>query len=236
MAGRSGFERREYATLVAELRALDADIDSARAVAPRATHEGGLELHAHREHPHVRGEHVRLADGAHIVIRPAQPGDVDEVRETFDHLSAVSRFRQFRESARRPTERELAEMTDANHASHEAMVAFAADTADGIGIARYVRAPDDPHRAELTCTVAEPWQRRGVGTALAERLAVRARAAGIERFTASILVGDNAARRLLGHVADEITEHRRDGTVQIAARPRPVATDGSAASTRVPRA
>jgi protein lysine acetyltransferase len=90
----------------------------------------------------------------------------------------------------------------------------------GVGVARYIRDPGDPAHAEVACTVADAWQRRGVGSALIERLAARARAAGIERVSVRIVVGDEAARRLLGHVADEIGEHRDGGTVEIVARRR----------------
>jgi hypothetical protein len=59
-----------------------------------------------------------------------------------------------------------------------------------------------------------------VGSALAERLAERACAAGIERCTALIILGNEPARRLLSHVADEIGEQRDGGTVDITAQAR----------------
>jgi hypothetical protein len=59
-----------------------------------------------------------------------------------------------------------------------------------------------------------------VGSALAERLAARARAAGIERVTALLVLGNGSARRLLAHVAEEIDEHRDGGTVDVTAQVR----------------
>ena len=53
-------------------------------------------------------------------------------------------------------------------------MAIDAATGEGVGVARYVRVPDDHARAEVACTVVDPWQHRGVGSALAERLATRA--------------------------------------------------------------
>jgi GNAT superfamily N-acetyltransferase len=73
--------------------------------------------------------------------------------------------------------------------------------------------------------VADPWQGRGVGTALVERLAARARASGIERFSALILVGNEPARRLLAHVADVVSEHREGGTIEITAESRHDSTE-----------
>jgi RimJ/RimL family protein N-acetyltransferase len=210
-------EQREYLTLVAELRALEEDIESARATARRATTGFGLDLRAHPEPPHavMHGEHVRLADGGEIVVRPIEPGDAHDLAVGIRHLSALSRFRSFRAPIDHLSPAQLSELTNVDHESHEAMVAFDAATGEGIGVARYVRTPDDPAQAEFTCAVLDEWQRRGVGTALVERLATRARAVGIERFTALTVVGNEPARRLVAHVADVISEHRAGGTVAI---------------------
>ena len=99
-------------------------------------------------------------------------------------------------------------------------MAIDAATGEGVGVARYVRVPDDPARAEVACTVVDPWQHRGVGSALAERLAARAGAAGIERCTALVVLGDQPARRLLAHVVDEIAVRRDGGTLDITAQAR----------------
>jgi GNAT superfamily N-acetyltransferase len=54
-------------------------------------------------------------------------------------------------------------------------------------VARYVRSSDDPEVAEVAVAVSDPWQRRGVGTALLHRLTERARDEGIQRFSAEVL-------------------------------------------------
>jgi GNAT superfamily N-acetyltransferase len=210
-------ERREYSTLVAELGALEEDIKSARAAARRATAGFGLELRTHPEPAHavMHGEHVRLADGGEIVVRPIEPGDAHDLAVGIHRLSALSRFRRFRAPIDHLSPARLTELTDVDHESHEAMVAFDAATGEGIGVARYVRAPEDPAQAEFTCAVLDRWQRRGVATALIERLAARARAVGIERFTAQTVVGYEPARRLVAHVADVISERRAGGTLEI---------------------
>ena len=130
---------------------------------------------------------MRLADGAQIVIRPVSPDDRDELRVAFAHLGAVSRFRRYRRPVEHLTARQLSELCDVDHDTHEGLMAL---TGDGqcVGAARFVRAHDDPAQAEFTCTVADAWQRRGVGTALVEHLAARARALGVEHFVAVMLV------------------------------------------------
>jgi GNAT superfamily N-acetyltransferase len=221
MSGHLSSGEREFATLVAQLHALEEDIGAARDLAPRATSWCGLELHAHREPARaLHGERVTLADGAQIVIRPIEPDDQHELAAAFEHLGALSRFQRFGERMDHLTRRQLIELTRVDHESQEALVALDALTGDGIGLARYVRASDDPARARVTCTVIDPWQGRGVGTALVERLAARARAAGIDRCTATILVGNQPARRLLEHVADETGAHRDAGMIEITAEAR----------------
>jgi GNAT superfamily N-acetyltransferase len=223
-------ERREYSMLAAQLAALDRDIAIARAKARHARTNHGLDLHAPREpHAAVHGERVRLADGGEIVVRPIEPGDAHDLAAGVQRLSELSRFRRFRAAVDRLTPEQLTELTHLDHESHEAMVALDAATGEGIGVARYVRATDDPTRAEFTCAVLDAWQRRGVGTALLERLATCARAVGIERFTALTVVGDPAARRLVARVAEVVSEQPAGGTVELRGHAR-----GSSAKPGVP--
>jgi GNAT superfamily N-acetyltransferase len=168
----------------------------------------------------MHGERVRLADGAEIVVRPIGPGDRHDLGVGVQHLSALSRFRRFRAPIKRLSPAQLAELTNVDHESREAIVAFDAATGEGIGVARYERAPGDPAQAEFTCAVLDAWQRRGVGTALAERLAARARAVGIERFTVRTLVGNVPARRLVARFAEVVSEHRAGGTMEMSGRAR----------------
>jgi acetyltransferase len=207
MTGRLSSEEREFATLAAQLRALEDDIKTARHAAQRAREMRGVDRDAPRESgPALRGERVTLADGARLVVRPIEPEDARDFAVAFRRLSALSRFRRFGERIDRLTPKQLSAATRVDHESHEALVAFDEATGEGIGEARYIRAPDDPRQAEVSCTVLDPWQHRGVGSVLVERLAARARAAGIERCTAHIILGDAPARRLLAHIADELDE------------------------------
>lgn len=214
-------QEREYALLAGELEALGKDIAAAREAAWRATN-GGIELHMHDElHPPPRGEPVQLSDGSTILVRPIEPADQHELKLGFRHLGALSRYERFRGPTDELTPSQLAYFTEVDHDTHEAVVAVDARTGEGVGVARYIRDRDDPQQAQLACTVIDAWQRRGVASILVERLAARARAAGIERFRAVLIVTNTRARRLLAHVADEIDESRYGGVVEIKARLRP---------------
>ena len=89
-------------------------------------------------------------------------------------------------------------LTDVDHHDHEAVVALDAATDEGVGVARYVRDPERPTRAEAAVTVTDDWQGRGLGTLLLELLAVRAREEGVNelhRSDARFKHGDDGAAR-----------------------------------------
>ena len=215
-------DARELAVMAAQLGALDRDIQMGRRTARHAGAAPGLGLLSRDERaaPRPRGERVRLRDGATIVIRQVEPEDAAQLKIGFEHLGAVSRYRRFLTPIDDLSPRQLSFLTHVDHVSHEAIAALDAVTGAGIGIARYVRDPDDPERAEVAIVVADAWQGRGVGTALMERLAGRGRAAGVERITARMLVGNDAARATIERVADILGEAREAGTVSLTARLR----------------
>jgi RimJ/RimL family protein N-acetyltransferase len=65
-------------------------------------------------------------------------------------------------------------------------------TGRGVGVARYIRDPNDVDCAEVAITVVDEWQRRGLGSELMARLARRAQNEGIRRFSA-LIAADNVA-------------------------------------------
>jgi RimJ/RimL family protein N-acetyltransferase len=215
----------ELAVLRGELHALEADIAAARARSERAR-DGAISF-AHHEPPPLRlsGEPVRLPDGARIVIRPIEPEDAGELQRGLEHLSAMSSYRRFRAHIRHLSREELEYFTRVDHLRHEALAALYPPAHEGIGVARYVCDPADPTQAEVTCVITDAWQERGVGSALLDRLTARARTAGVQRFIATMIVGDTRARRLLARVAEPIDERDHDGLAEITARLREPADD-----------
>jgi protein lysine acetyltransferase len=211
---------RQLLMLTEELHALDTDIAAARAAAERGQ-RGQISLR-HDSPPHLRlsGERVRLRDGAEILIRPIEPDDAEELERGLEHLSAVSAYRRFRTQVEHLGEVELDYLTRLDHCRHEALTALSAPDREGIGVARYVCDPADPAQAEVMYVVADAWQERGVGSALIERLAARARASGVQRFVAKMIPGDTRARRLLERVATPIGERDTGGIVEITAQLR----------------
>jgi GNAT superfamily N-acetyltransferase len=213
---------REYAALGDQLDALEHDIHNARKVSRHSRQPLGLTTDLGLEAPTraPRGQPVTLADGAQILIRPIEHDDARQLDAAFEHLSEVSRYRRFLTSIDHLSKRQLAFLTDVDHEVHEALVAIDAASGEVVGVARFVCGAEDLKQAEVAVVVVDPWQHRGIGSALTERLAARARRAGVERFTARMLIGNHAGRRLLEGVADDITEHEDASTIDLSARLR----------------
>jgi acetyltransferase len=219
MPGSHGAELREIARLKGQLDALQQDIGRAHEAARRGA-SGHLDLHASADPaiPPAHGEPVWLPDGQEIRIRQIEPGDAQQFKLGFDQLGALSRYRSFLDRIDHLRPADLDYLTDVDHASHEQLVAQDAVTGEGVGSAGYVCAPGDSSRARLLIVVADQWQHRGVGTALAERLTARAREAGVERFHARTIVGHIAARRMLARMGEIVGERRTDGIADFVIR------------------
>ncbi len=209
---------RELDVLEGESEAVEVDLSAARD-ASRHTPSGlSLEDHHESPNPRIAGERVRLRDGATVCIRPIEPEDAPQLQHGLQHLSALSRYRRFRAPLARFTRQQLDELTKLDHYMHEALGALDPVSGEGVGVARYIRDTAHPEQAELFCTVIDEWQERGVGRALTERLVARAREAGVEYFTATTLIGSEAARHVIAEVLEPVSEERDGGTVRTTAR------------------
>ncbi len=137
-----------------------------------------------------------LRDGSYVVIGRVTAHDAPTLAEGFARLSEESRRLRFLTSKPNLTQSELRYLTEVDGHNHEALGAIDPETGRGVGIARYVRDANNPTRAEAAVTVADDWQRRGLGKLLLERLTDRARAEGITHFTA-LVASDNAGVKAL---------------------------------------
>lgn len=108
---------------------------------------------------------------------------------------------------------QLSYLTEVDHHDHEALVAVS-DAGEGLGVARFVRL-EDPTAAEAAVTVVDAWQGKGLGTALCNLLAERAREEGIERFTALLLANNDQMQDVLATLGPAHVLSRDVGTVEV---------------------
>jgi protein lysine acetyltransferase len=145
-----------------------------------------------------RSADVTLVDGTRLLLRPIVPTDADALREAFDRLSPLSRYRRFFTPVTHLTDAMVATLTEVDYVDRFAWVAFAceAERTHLVGVARYIRL-EDPATAEVAVAVVDPYQGRGIGTLLLDALVLEALRSGIRTFHGSMLAENRPMRSVL---------------------------------------
>jgi GNAT superfamily N-acetyltransferase len=149
----------------------------------------------------------RLADGTLIRTRPLRPEDREKLQNGFARLSPESRYRRFFSAPHALSEATLDYLTTPDGRDHVAIGAelagAGADPSYGIGIARFVRLPDEPSAAEAAVAVIDEMQHRGVGRLLLRELIRAAHACAVTTFVCHVLPGNEPVRAMLREVGAE---------------------------------
>jgi GNAT superfamily N-acetyltransferase len=164
---------------------------------------------------------VALRDGSSVLVRPVRPADRDLLLAGFERLGPESRYQRFLAPMAELTHDIVTYLTDVDHHDHEALAAIDAATGEGVGVARFVRCEGRPDTAEAAVTVIDDWRGRGVGTALLDLLAERAREEGVVRFTALLLAENREMLELLDAIGPVRVVDRQSGTVEVEAELAP---------------
>lgn len=158
---------------------------------------------------------VELRDGSKVLIRAVEHSDAALLAAGFARLSTESRQLRFLSQKPALTAAELRYFTEVDHRNHEALGALDAASGRGVGIARFVRHTEDPAAAEIAVVVDDAWQGRGLGTVLLRTLAERARAEGVDRFTALVAAENDSVVGLLHGIGAQVrTTYRDSGTIE----------------------
>jgi protein lysine acetyltransferase len=174
--------------------------------------------------PTVGGVLIQLHDGVEVEIRPIRPDDKALLADGMVRLSERSARQRFLVLKTKLSSEELRYLTEIDFRDHVAVVAVLADRPDVlVGVGRWVRVVGDPEVAEIAFVVSDELQGRGVGTAIAERLADLARERGVRRFVATMLPDNPAAHRLFARVAAEREVTADGGVHELRGRLRPAA-------------
>lgn len=181
-------------------------------------------------------ERVTLRDGTPVLLRLVAPEDKDLLRRGFERWSHESRYARFLVPKQRLSEDELRYLTEIDQESHFALGAIreggdASGEAVGLGIARFIRLPDEPGEpvsAEAAIAVADDAQGKGLGRLLFLRLAAAAAERGVERFRCEVLGTNTSMKTLIEAIAPEHTTEVSTGVMSIHfAVPRVLPTSSS---------
>lgn len=149
---------------------------------------GGVEQGEHTLPEELQAE---LDDGTRVTFRVLRPEDRDLIKRGLTELSPESRYRRFFHAVDKLTDKQLDYLTKIDYVNHFAWVAHLTDDPSrGLGVARWVRATDDPEMAEAAVTVIDPFQNRGIGNTLLRLTTASAVERGIRYFRAWAL-GEN---------------------------------------------
>jgi GNAT superfamily N-acetyltransferase len=144
--------------------------------------------------------------GPAILIRPLDRGDTKTVAAVFERLGDGSRRARFGGPKPCLTPEELGRLARVD-ADHHALVAWVEGDPLPAGIGRLARDGGD---VEVAFAVADCYQHRGIGSALAHELLADARAAGITEIVA-VAGGDNRAALALMRRAADVVQVRLEG-------------------------
>jgi acetyltransferase len=136
--------------------------------------------------------------GPPLLVRPLRNGDGATVLAVFERLGDESRRSRFNGPKPCLSEAEVAHLARVD-ASHHALVAWVAGDPRPVAIARLARTSRGS--AEIAFAVADEYQQRGIGVALAAELVADARIAGITEITALTSPDNPAALALLRRIA-----------------------------------
>jgi RimJ/RimL family protein N-acetyltransferase len=150
-----------------------------------------------------------LPDGAQILIRPIRSDDKRYLEDGLRQLSDESVHRRFLSPKRSFSRSELRYLTEVDGRDHVALVAeYPGEPVRRlIAVGRFVRLAQNPDAAEVAIVVSDDWQRRGVGSLFAERLAAEARRLGVKRFTATMATDNVPAHKLMERLTQHLEEH-----------------------------
>lgn len=165
-------------------------------------------------------ERVSLRDGTPVVLRLVCPEDKPILEQGFNGWSAESRYARFLGTKAALSEDELRYLTEIDHELHFAIGAVreAGDGAGnpvGLGIARFIRLPDQHATAEAAVAVADAAQGKGLGKLLFLRLCAAAAERGIERFRCEVLGSNTSMAALIATISPDRTVHVGGGVMSI---------------------
>jgi len=157
-------------------------------------------------------EKAALSDGRKVDLRLLRPDDAPLLALGFEKLSDESRVRRFHGPHPQLSADELRYLTQIDGENHFALGALDAARGEGLGVARFVRLPQEPRVAEPAAAVIDQVQGKGLGRLLLFRLGAAARERGVDWFRCAILANNEPLRDLVNRLVPDVVQ-KLDGDV-----------------------
>ena len=164
-------------------------------------------------YPAHRETDVLLRDGSTVHLRPARPEDAERVEDYLIGLSPESRHLRFW-GASIDVREIAAKATACDYVDHLTLLALVGgDDGRVVGGAQYLRA--DTARAEVSVSVADELQGRGLGSILVAHLTQAAHDAGIGWCYAEVLPENHRMIEVFRGTGFELQIHALPGNVRV---------------------
>lgn len=168
---------------------------------------------AQAPYPAEYEETYRTRDGQEIFIRPIRPDDEPMMREMFYQFSEQTKYLRYHAALKTMPHNKMQVFCTVDYDAEMAIVAIAGKPPheDIIGVARYL-ADAERQTAEVAFTVADAYQRKGLGTFFFDKLVRIARSRGIHTFYGYVLV-ENSGMLKIFHRSGMVIETQTEGDV-----------------------
>ena len=154
---------------------------------------------------------VVLRDGGACHVRPIRPDDAARLVEFHSRLSPQTIYYRFFAPYPKLTDRDVEHFTTVDYRDRVALVATVDDQI--VGVVRYERTAAD--EAEVAFVIEDPYQGRGLGTILLERIAQAARERHFRRFVAEVLPDNTRMLEVFEHAGYRLQSSRADGFITL---------------------
>lgn len=140
----------------------------------------------------TRSFRYTLRDGTRLTLRCIQPDDKQRLRDGIRHYSPATLYRRFFAPVSELSAEQLKFLTEVDQVDHVAWIVLDDDHPElpGVGVARWVRLPEDAAIAETALIVQDSYQGRGIGSLLFAVLNETARSGGVTTLR-SMVLGEN---------------------------------------------
>lgn len=184
-------------TALTDVRGLAGGVGAfARMLALPGVRERVVHRARHRLAANLRPVPVTLREGAVVGLRPVLPDDGPRLLQARSIASAETIYMRFF-AATQPTPETARMLTDVDYVDHFAWVGVG-PYGEAVGGVSYVRLVDDPDEADISFSIMDAYQGRGLGSLFMGAIAVAARRNRLTRFSADVLSENWPMRAILG--------------------------------------
>ncbi len=131
-------------------------------------------------YPAEHEERIVLKDGSRVFLRPIKPSDGPLILDLFRRLSPETIYFRFLTHLEHLRPEMLKNLVEIDYVTHFGLAAVVTEGGEEaiVGTCRYI-VTEGTDRAELTVTLRDDWQRKGLGSLMAAKVVAVARTKGI---------------------------------------------------------